>query len=101
MKIRNPAFDARAYLLRCRAALMMRPTPANLAKVAAFDTVLRYVEVGALKARVAVLEAALAAAGVDPNANRRRDRGGDHGAHQADHADRVDTTGRGDPARTR
>ena len=46
MKIETPAADARAYLLRCRAALMTQPTPANLAKVAAFDTVLRYVEVG-------------------------------------------------------
>ena len=46
MKIETRAADARAYLLRCRAALMTQPTPANLAKVAAFDTVLRYVEVG-------------------------------------------------------
>ena len=46
MKIETPAADARAYLLRCRAALMTQPTPANLAKVAAFDTVLQYVEVG-------------------------------------------------------
>ena len=46
MKIETPAADARAYLLRCRAALMTQPTPANLAKVAAFDVVLRYVEVG-------------------------------------------------------
>ena len=46
MKLETPAADARAYLLRCRAALMTQPTPANLAKVAAFDVVLRYVEVG-------------------------------------------------------
>lgn len=46
MKIETPAADAREYLLRCRAALMTQPTPANLAKVAAFDVVLRYVEVG-------------------------------------------------------
>ena len=46
MKIETPAADARAYLLRCRAALMTQPTPANLAKVAAFDVVLQYVEVG-------------------------------------------------------
>jgi hypothetical protein len=46
MKVETPAADTRAYLLRCRAALMTQPTPANLAKVAAFDTVLRYVEVG-------------------------------------------------------
>jgi hypothetical protein len=46
MKVETPAADARAYLLRCRAALMTQPTPANLAKVAAFDVVLRYVEVG-------------------------------------------------------
>lgn len=46
MKIEASAADTREYLLRCRAALMTQPTPANLAKVAAFDTVLRYVEVG-------------------------------------------------------
>jgi hypothetical protein len=46
MKVETPAADTRAYLLRCRAALMTQPTPANLAKVAAFDTVLQYVEVG-------------------------------------------------------
>lgn len=46
MTIESPAADTREYLLRCRAALMTQPTPANLAKVAAFDIVLRYVEVG-------------------------------------------------------
>ena len=46
MKVETPVADTRAYLLRCRAALMTQPTPANLAKVAAFDIVLRYVEVG-------------------------------------------------------
>lgn len=46
MKLETPAADALAYLLRCRAALMTDPVPANLDKVAAFDTVLRYVEVG-------------------------------------------------------
>ncbi len=44
--IETPAADTRAYLLRCRATLMTDPTPANLAKVAAFDIVLKYVEVG-------------------------------------------------------
>ncbi len=44
--IETPAADTRAYLLRCRATLMTDPTPANLAKVAAFDVVLKYVEVG-------------------------------------------------------
>ena len=43
--IETPAADARAYLLRCRAALMTQPTPSNLAKVAAFDVVLKYVDV--------------------------------------------------------
>lgn len=42
----NTATNALAYLLRCRAALMTDPVPANLAKVEAFDTVIRYVEVG-------------------------------------------------------
>lgn len=46
MKLETPAADARAYLLRCRAALMTDPVPVNLAKVEAFDEVLRYVEVG-------------------------------------------------------
>ena len=44
--IETSAADTRAYLLRCRATLMTNPTSANLAKVAAFDVVLRYVEVG-------------------------------------------------------
>ena len=44
--IETPAADTRAYLLRCRATLMTDPTPANLATVAAFDVVLKYVEVG-------------------------------------------------------